>query len=87
MYVLQNYLAFKKFGKPSSFHTYAAKIAAVSQGVFLIFFFILPDPVDLLFYVTAWLTLLDLAEEIALIKLVPEWRTDLKGIYWVMKKK
>ncbi|HUZ57837.1 MAG TPA: CDP-alcohol phosphatidyltransferase family protein [Hanamia sp.] len=40
LFVLQTVLAFVKFGKMTSFHTYAAKAAAILQGVFLILLFL-----------------------------------------------
>jgi CDP-diacylglycerol--glycerol-3-phosphate 3-phosphatidyltransferase len=86
LYVLQILLALIRYGKISSFHTYAAKIAAISQGIFLILFFFLPEPVYILFYFTAIITILDLAEEIILVIILPQWKTNIKGLYWVIKK-
>jgi CDP-diacylglycerol--glycerol-3-phosphate 3-phosphatidyltransferase len=36
--------------------------------------------------VAAVLTALDLIEEIILIFLLPAWRSDVKGLYWILKK-
>lgn len=85
--LLQNILALIKYRKISSFHTYLAKIAAVLQGCFLILMFLLPEPVYPLFYAAAIISLLDLIEEIILVILLPKWETNVKGIYWVMRKK
>lgn len=85
--VIQNLLAFIRYHKISSFHTYLAKIAAVLQGLFLILIFLLPEPVYLLFYLAAIITMLDLVEEIILVFILREWKTDVKGIYWVMQNK
>jgi cardiolipin synthase len=57
LYMLQIVLALIRYGKISSFHTYAAKIAAISQGIFLILFFFLPQPLFILFYLTAVITI------------------------------
>jgi cardiolipin synthase len=86
LYMLQIVLALIRYGKISSFHTYAAKIAAISQGIFLILFFFLPQPLFILFYLTAVITILDLAEEIILVIILPQWETNVKGLYWVIKK-
>jgi phosphatidylglycerophosphate synthase len=85
--ILQNVMALIKYRKTSSFHTYLAKLAAVLQGCFLILMFFLPEPVYPLFYSAVIVTLLDLIEEIILVILLPEWKADVKGLYWVMKNR
>lgn len=85
--IVQTVLALLRYGKISSFHTYAAKTAAVLQGVFLILFFLLGKPVYPLFYTAAGVTMLDLLEEIFLVLLLPRWETNVKGLYWVLKRK
>jgi CDP-diacylglycerol--glycerol-3-phosphate 3-phosphatidyltransferase len=85
--VLQNTLALAKYHKISSFHTYLAKTAAIFQGLFLIFLFLLPQPVYFLFYGAILITALDLIEEIILVFILPKWETNVKGLYWVMKRK
>jgi len=40
-----------------------------------------------LFYVAALITFLDLAEEIILVFVLKEWKTDVKGLYYVLKDK
>lgn len=87
LFILQTILAFIRYGTISSFHTYAAKMAAILQGVFLLLFFFLPRPVYMLFYITAIVTIIDLLEEIILVLMLPQWEANVKGLYWVMKKK
>ena len=87
LFLLQVILALRKFHKMTSFHTYSAKLAAVFQGSFLILLFVLPEPSYALFYAAVIVTALDLIEEIILVLIIPEWSTDVKGLYWVMKKK
>ena len=87
LYLSQNILAFIKYRKMTSFHTYVAKIAAVFQGIFLITFFFFPQPVYWLFYLTIILTGIDLIEEILLILLLPDYRINVKGLYWLIKGK
>jgi len=87
LFAIQNAMAFFRYGKITSFHTYSAKVAAVFQGFFLILVFILPQPLYGLFYITSALTAIDLLEETLLILLLPAWRANVKGLYWVMRKK
>lgn len=84
--VIQNIVALIKYRKTTSFHTYLAKISAVFQGCFLILLFLLPEPIYLLFYLAAIFTILDLLEEIIMVFIMPKWKANIKGIYWVLKK-
>jgi hypothetical protein len=40
-----------------------------------------------LFYAAAIVTMLDLCEEIALVIILPQWKSDVKGLYEVEKFK
>jgi len=87
LYASQTIMALIRYGKLSSFHTYLAKGAALLQGVFLILFFFLPRYPLTLFYIAAAVTMLDLVEEIILVILLPKWETDVKGLYWINKRR
>lgn len=87
MYVVEIVLSLTRYGKISGFHVYTAKVAAILQGAFILLFFFLPQPIYILFYFTAALTIIDLAEEIMLVILLPTWRANVKGLYWVLKSK
>jgi len=87
LYAFQNVAAFIRYHKMTGFHTYTAKAAALLQGIFLILVFLLPGPQYFLFYVAALATAIDLVEEIILVFLLPKWKANVKGIFWVLKKK
>lgn len=87
LFIIQVLTAFYKFGKTTSFHTYFAKLAAILQGCFLILVFFTPEPWLPLFYAAIGITMIELIEEIILVFVVPKWETDIKGLYWVLKKK
>ncbi len=87
LFVIQATLAIRKYGKMSNFHTYLAKLSAILQGVFLILLFFLDRPNYFLFYATMIVTALQLIEEIILVFLLPQFKTDVKGVYWVMLAK
>jgi phosphatidylglycerophosphate synthase len=87
LFFIQVVSALVRFGTTTSFHTYLAKLAAVAQGSFLILAFFLQEPVRILFFITVIITALDLIEEIILIYLLPKSATNVKGLYWVLKKK
>ncbi len=86
LFVVQIVFALIKYRKTTAFHTYAAKLAAVLQGVFLILVFFLPEPVYTLFYFAAAATFYDLVEEIILVYMLPKPETNVKGLYWLMSK-
>jgi len=82
-YVVQLLAAYIRYGMPSSFHTYLAKLSAVIQGVFMIWIFYFG--VELwLFYLVLTFSVLETIEEIILIILFPKWKSDVKGLIWVM---
>jgi cardiolipin synthase (CMP-forming) len=86
LFVIQVVSALVRYGKITTFHTYAAKVAALLQGTFLILLFFLPEPLYVLFYLAAIITAYDLIEEIILVCLLPKWQANVKGLYWVLKK-
>jgi len=86
MYLIQTVSALIRYGKMTSFHTYTAKLAAILQGSFLILLFFLPQYPRLLFYLAAGFTMLDLIEETVLVLLLPQWKADVKGVFWLKKR-
>ena len=86
LFFVQTVFAFIRYRKMTSFHTYLAKTAALLQGVFLLVTFFTAEPNLILFYVAAIITMLELTEEIILVSLLKHWKTNVKGIYWVLKQ-
>lgn len=86
LFLTQVTMALVRYGTVSSFHTYLAKTATLFQGIFLILFFFTLSPILPLFYLAAAVTMLQLIEEIILLLLFPRSRTDVKGLYWVLKE-
>lgn len=87
LFLVQTSYAFIRYKKMTNFHTYLAKTAALLQGVFLILVFFTDEPSLILFYAATIVTILELIEETILIRLLPKWQANVKGIYWVLKKK
>lgn len=85
--VVQTVMALIRYGKISSFHTYLAKLAAVLQGSFLILLFFLPEVPLTLFYIASVVTLLEIAEEMILVVILPEWKANVHGLYWALKER
>lgn len=85
-YLIQMLIAFKKYGKATSFHTYLAKLSALIQGVFILWFLFF-GPIYWLFYIMIIIGLLETIEEISLIFMYDNWVDGVKGIYWALKDK
>lgn len=86
LFLLQVAMSLIRYRRMTGFHTYIAKAAAIMQGIFFVTVFFLDQPSLVLFYTAAGLTIADLAEEILLVIVLKQWRNDVKGLYWVMRK-
>ena len=85
-YLIQMVVAYTKYGKATAFHTYLAKLSAMTQSVFILWslFF---SPEYSLFYIMIAVGLLETFEEITLIFMYDNWASDVKGIYWAYRDK
>lgn len=75
-----------KFGKFTSFHLYSSKIGGYLQGGLFAMLFL--DVFYLPYYYLAigW-GILSFIEHLTVQALLPELRSNLKGLYWVLKSK
>lgn len=87
LYLAQLLAAIIRYGKITAFHTLAAKTAAILQGIFLLLLFFLERPVYPLFYAAAVITIIDLIEEFILVLVLPKYTEDVKGLWWVIKRR
>jgi phosphatidylglycerophosphate synthase len=87
LFIIQTAFALIKYRKITNFHTLLAKTAAIFQGIFLLQMFFSTAPNYLLFYAAVFITMLDLAEEIVLVGLLPSWKSNIRGIYWFLKSR
>jgi CDP-diacylglycerol--glycerol-3-phosphate 3-phosphatidyltransferase len=49
--------------------------------------FLFDRPAYWLFYTTALITALELIEEIIIVFFLREWKTNVRGLYWVLRWK
>lgn len=87
VFLAETGFALYRYGKLTNFHTYLAKVAAFLQGIFLLSAIVFDEPNLILFYVAVAVTLIELLEEIIIISILPDWQTNVKGVYWVLKRK
>ncbi len=85
-YLIQMFLAFRKYGKATAFHTYLAKLSAITQGVFILWILFF-GPIYWLFYAMIVIGILETIEEITLIYMYDNWVSGVKGIYWALRDK
>lgn len=83
LHLFQFALSIWRYGKPSSFHTWSAKVAAFGIGMFLLVTFHFGF-YPWLFYTAVVLLVIDGIEETILVFLLKEWKTDIKGLYFVL---
>jgi len=75
-----------KFGKFPSFHMYITKIGGYLQGAFFICLFTVGFIAPFYYFVICW-GILGAIESIAIQLVIPEMRSNVKGLYWVLKEK
>ncbi|MDX1314284.1 MAG: CDP-alcohol phosphatidyltransferase family protein [Eudoraea sp.] len=83
-YIIQMLIAFKKYGKATAFHTYLAKLSAITQAAFVLWILFF-GPVYWLFYTMIILGIIETIEEITLIFMYDNWVEGVKGIYWAKR--
>ncbi len=77
-------LALIKFGRLPSFHLYSWKIGGYIQGFFFIILFTFGFYLPLYYLMVGWAILAAL-EHIAIQLIIPQMRSNVKGLYWVLQ--
>jgi len=84
--LLEYVLAVLRYGRLSSFHTWSSKVAGFLLVVFVAVLF-LHGFVPWLFYLAITVAILSSLEEYALLALLPEWRADVRGVWWLRQER
>jgi|SRR5688572_23497102 len=87
LFGLQTLVAWVAYKRVTSFHTNMAKMAAVAQAIFFILIFFRIEPIEFSFYTAVILTSVQLVEEIILVLVLPQWKANVKGLYWVLSNR
>jgi len=85
LWLLEDLLALARYGRLSSFHTYLSKIVANVLGVFIGWLFLFGFEPWLL-YLAAGMSIVASLEELALLAVLPKWRADVRGLWWVLRE-
>lgn len=78
-----NFISFFKFKKWPSLHLYTMKISGYVQGIFFFTLFAF-DYNIWMFYSAMIFGYLAMFEEIAILLILKEMKSDVKGLYWVL---
>jgi CDP-diacylglycerol--glycerol-3-phosphate 3-phosphatidyltransferase len=84
LFVGEVLISLARYRRPSSFHTYLVRAGAYAQGAFLLSLFFWGYSAWL-FYVMWMISCAGQLEEWTLLAVLPEWRSDVSGLYWVLK--
>ena len=86
LFVLTQIIHIFRFRIFSSFHLYSFKITGFFQGIlFFLWFFVGFYPVY--FYIAIGFGIFAELEELTLVFLLKEKRSNVKGLYWILKEK
>ncbi|MCD4710525.1 MAG: CDP-alcohol phosphatidyltransferase family protein [Bacteroidales bacterium] len=85
-YVVAHLSPLIKFGKIQSFHLWSIKLAGYLQGIFFFLLFFV-EYFPIYFYVMVNISLLAFIESLTIQLIVPEMRSDIKGLYWILKER
>lgn len=79
-------LSFWRYGRLSSFHTLLSKAAGTLLAIFLAVLFV-EGFQPWLFYLAIGLGVLASLEEMLLIALLPQWRANIRGAWWLLRER
>lgn len=85
LWALEDLLALLRYRRLSSFHTYLSKVVANLLGLFIGWLFLFGFEPWLL-YLAGSMSILASLEELALLKVLPQWRSDVRGLWWVLRE-
>ncbi|TVR42130.1 MAG: CDP-alcohol phosphatidyltransferase family protein [Bacteroidia bacterium] len=77
-------LAWIKFGKVPSFHLYSWKVGGYIQGFFFFTLFAFDFYPVLYYFMTFW-SIFAALEHIIIQLIIPQMRSNVKGLYWVLR--
>lgn len=78
-------LALLRYRRLSSFHTLLSKVSGYALGIFIGVLFVWGFQ-PWLFYLAITLSVTSNIEEFILLALLPKWRSDVRGVWWVLRE-
>ena len=84
-FIMADFFPWFKFGRFNSYHTYAAKAGGYIKGLFFIVLFTLGF-FPWFYYFVIITGILAFVESLIITSMLKESRSDVKGLYWILKK-
>jgi len=85
-WLVQMASALWRYGRLSSFHTYLSKVAGYLLGIFIGVWFVFGFQ-PWLMYLAVGVSVLGNLEELVLLALLPTWRPDVRGLWWLLRER
>lgn len=85
MWILPQLISIIRFRKPPHFHLWSNKFAGYIQGIFIFTYFNWGNS-EIYFWFMWSISILAFLEELIVAVRIPKLRSDLKGIYWMMRE-
>ncbi|ASS48651.1 MAG: CDP-alcohol phosphatidyltransferase [Candidatus Fluviicola riflensis] len=85
MYALVQMIALVRFKRATSFHLYSSRIVGYVQGIFIFTYFVFGFT-PWYFYLMLVLSYLAYLEAIIIVSAIPQLRSNVKGIYFILKE-
>ena len=85
-FLLPKIIALIKFKRFPSFHLYSSKTAGYMQGIFFFVWFVFGFNVVMYYFVLLF-GILTFIEQIFIVLISSELKSNVKGLYWILKNK
>ncbi len=86
LWAIEMIVAWLRYGKLTSFHAYTIRVSVYGFGIFIISLFLWGLQPWLL-YVASAFNMLGNVESLIIMALLPEWTSDVRGLYWVLQQR
>jgi len=84
LHLLSNIVSLIKFKRFPSLHLYSWKIGGYIQGIFFFILFVFGFNIFAYYFMIIW-GILSFSEHIAIQLIIKEMKSNIKGLYWVLK--
>ena len=86
LWAIEMIVAWLRYGKLTSFHAYTIRVSVYGFGIFIMSLFLWGLHPWLL-YVASAFNMLGNVEALIIMALLPEWTSDVRGLYWVLQQR
>ena len=84
VFIIPKIISFYRFRKFPSLHLYSSKIGGYMQGFFFFVLFVFGFN-SIFYYIVIIFGILTFLEQIVVVFITPELKSNVKGLYWILK--